>query len=273
MYVLLNDKVLADKQTKSFDNRAFKYGDGGFETIRVINGEPMHVDLHFARLINTCLLLGIEPAKEFTPVSFEESLKKSIAVNSISKGGRIRYTYFRSGGGKYAPETNELETFIEVEPLDVNQYELNKKGLTCGICDGITLNYHQFSAYKTLNALPYVMASRYMQEKKLDNVLLLNDKQCIVEFANANIFLIKGNSVFTPPITEGCIDGVMRKVIIEHFRNKNYKVHIDPIHVNALQQAEEVFACNSIIGIQWVAAIGNKRYLNSHLKDFLVGLL
>jgi branched-chain amino acid aminotransferase len=267
MYVLLNDKVLADKQTKSFDNRAFKYGDGGFETIRVIDGKPVHVSLHFDRLMRTLKVLGINLPLGFNEPAFLESLQKVIAVNSISEGGRIRYTYFRSGGGKYSPESNDLESFIEIESLENNQYELNKKGLTCEVCDQVTLNYHQFSAYKTLNSLPYVMASRYMAEKNLDNVLLLNENKRIVEFANANIFLVKGNSVFTPPISEGCIDGVMREVILDYLKHHNFKVYEDPIHVNALQQAEEVIACNSIVGIQWISAIGSKRYLNNQLKD------
>lgn len=267
MYILLNNKVLADNQVKCLNNRGFKYGDGGFETIRVINGEPMYTDLHYKRLINTLSILGLHPSNEFSPLTFEDSLKKCIAVNSIKGGARIRYTYFRAGGGKYTPESNEVETYIEIEPIESNFYELNKKGLTCEICPTVRLNYHQFSEYKTLNALPYVMASKYMKQKELDNVLLLNDKDCIVEFANSNVFLVKGNSIFTPPITEGCIDGVMRSVIIDFFKKHHFKLHEDPIHVHALQQAEEVFSSNSINGIQWVGAIGGKRFLHSKIKE------
>lgn len=265
MYSLLNDNLISDEKLKQLNNRAFRYGDGCFETIRVIGGEVVNLELHYERLVNTINVLKLD-FPELTIQSFQTELQKLIATNEITKGARIRYTIFRDGEGLYTPKMNLAKRLIEIAPLEANSYQLNEKGLNCGVCKEVVLGKSTYSAYKTINALPYVMASIYKKESNYDNLILLNKESRVVEMCNSNIFLVKGNTIFTPPISEGCIDGVYRKFLIKNIPKLGYKVILDPIHVNAVSSADEIFITNSIFGIQWVGAVGKKRYLNSFTK-------
>lgn len=265
MYALLDNKVISDSKLNLLKNRGFKYGDGCFETIRVINGRLVNSELHYERLFKTVHVLKIN-FKQLTFYSFKEELDKLISMNEILNGARIRYTVFRDGDGFYTPDSNDARRLIEISPLSESSYRLNEKGLRCGICSDIKLNYHTYSAYKTLNALPYVMASIYKKESNLDNLILLNNEDRVVELCNSNIFLIKGKVVYTPPLSEGCIDGVFRKFLIQFLPSLGYKVVLDPIHIDAVSSADEIFTTNSISGIQWIGAIDKKRFLNSSIQ-------
>ncbi len=266
MYSLLNDRVVSNQKLLQLTNRAFRYGDGCFETIRVIDGKPIHLELHYERLVNTLGVLKLN-IPNITIQSFQAELEKLIATNEITEGARIRYTVFRDGKGLYTPDSNLAVRLIELSSLESNHYKLNDKGLNCGICKEIVLSYNSFSAYKTLNSLPYVMASIYKEESLFDNLILMNRESRVVEMCNSNIFLIKGSSVFTPPISEGCIDGVYRKYLLHVLPLIGYKVILDPLHINAVSSADEIFVTNSISGIQWVGAMGQKRFQNTKVKE------
>ncbi len=272
MYALLDDNVVSDQKIAAVQNRGFQYGDGCFETIRVLNGEIFNAELHFQRLTKTLDVLKLEHIN-LTYRQFISDLDKLLAMNEYPIAARIRYTVYRSGGGLYTPDTNLAKRVVTISPLEHQNYQLNEKGLSCGICQSVRLSYHTFSPYKTISALPYVMASIELQESKHDNLIMLNNSDHVVEMCNANIFLIKGNTVFTPPISEGCIDGVYRKYIISQLTSHGYKVIQDRIHKNAINTADEVFITNSIQGIQWVGAIGRKRYHNAVIKQIQSSLI
>tara|TARA_R110002049_G_scaffold48541_1_gene139777 strand:+ start:2189 stop:3004 length:816 start_codon:yes stop_codon:yes gene_type:complete len=271
MYALLNDNLVSNEKIAALNNRGFKYGDGCFETIRVVDGRVKHMELHFERLSNTLSALKLI-LSNFTIQSFQLELEKLIATNEISKGARIRYTVYRSGGGLYTPQENNANRLLEISTLDNNNYQLNDKGLNCGVCSEVVLSYHTYSQFKTLNALPYVMASIYKDQSPYDNLILLNKDKRAVELCNANLFLIKGSTVFTPPISEGCVKGVYREYVINKLPNLGYKVIQDPIHIDAVSSADEIFITNSISGIQWVSAFNKKRFLNSSIKKIVQGI-
>lgn len=265
MYALSDDNVVSNQKIRALQNRAFQYGDGCFETIRVVNGEIFNVNLHFQRLTKTLEVLRLDH-QNLTIDQFIGDLDKLLVMNEKPDSARIRYTVYRSGGGLYTPNTNLAKRIVTLSLLDLPDYQLNEKGLSCEICHSVRLSYHTFSPYKTISALPYVMASLELKESKYDNLILLNESNHVVEMCNSNIFLIKGATIFTPPISEGCIDGVFRQFVISQLISLGYKVVQDPIHMDAISSADEVFITNSILGIQWVGAIGRKRYQNSVIK-------
>ncbi len=267
MYVSIDDKIVSSEKLKEFNNRAFKYGDGLFETIRISDGKMINSLRHFNRLVDGMQMLQMELTKEFDFESFCSQIEKVIAINEIKEGARLRYTVYRNADGFYTPLSNSFSTFIELQALPVNNFQFNEKGLITDICKTVILQNNQWSNLKSLNALSYVMASVEMQKKKLDNIILLNDNDRIVETANSNIFLIKGNKIFTPKLSEGCVAGVMRSTIIKKISQTEFTLSEECLHFNTLSEADEVFISNSIQGINWLAAIGKKRYLNKKVRS------
>lgn len=267
MYVSIDDKIVSSQKLKEFNNRAFKYGDGLFESIRISNGKILNAQRHFNRLRSGMKLLQMEVNNDFNLEFFCNQIEKVIAINEIKEGARLRYTVYRNAEGFYTPTSNEFSTFIEIQSLPTNYYEFNEKGLITDVGNSLVLQNNQWANLKSINALPYVMASIEMQKKNLDNLILLNAENRIVETANSNIFLIKGNKIFTPKLSEGCVSGVMRATIIDQLASANYSVLEECLHVDTLYEAEEIFISNAIIGINWVAAIGKKRYLNKKVRS------
>lgn len=269
-FLNINGRITEIKDALGFQNRAFQYGDGLFETIRIISGKAILLDRHFQRLNNGLNRLKIKNHLDFR--SFSVEVEKCIQVNKINMGGRLRITAFRESGGYYSPTDNKLGYCMEVQALSQETYELNSQGLGVDICEDIELPIDQFSNLKTLNALPYVMAGIYKKENGLDDVLLLNSEGNICEGNSSNVFLVAGNTLLTPSLDQGCVAGVMRSLILEIAENAGMRVVQARVRAEEMEIAEEVFFTNAIKGIQWVGAFRKKRYFNSTSKKLMAAL-
>ncbi len=120
---------------------------------------------------------------------------------------------------------------------------------------------HILSTLKTTNRIVNVLASIYAKENEYDNCLLINDTKHIVEAINGNVFLVKDNTVITPPLTEGCVQGIIRKNMIQSLKKSSvYQLEERKISPFELLKADEVFITNSIIGVQSVKIYRKKVY-------------
>jgi branched-chain amino acid aminotransferase len=257
-----------DEPVFKSSNRAFKYGDALFETIRVIGGQPRFLEDHFMRLKKGMQILKMIPGG----ISFNElkdQIVKLIEKNHIKDGGRVRLTVFRSGGGLYAPENEGKSYLIEATPLKDHHYTLNEKGLSIDIYSDLKRHRNILSQIKTTNNIPNVLTGIYKNEKGLDDCIVLNDQGRIVEALSSNIFLYKNNNLYTPSIEEGCMDGVMRKQILKIAKEMNINVFEGMLNGSMLLQADEMFLTNAISGIQWVVSYREKRYFNKAAKLIL----
>ncbi len=99
------------------------------------------------------------------------------------------------------------------------------------------------------------MAARYAKENKLNDCLVLNTNERIADSTIANIFLIKDQKLFTPPLSEGCVNGVMRRYIIEQ-----YAVNETVFTVDDILSADELFLTNAMYGIRWVQQFREKKF-------------
>jgi len=267
LYRCFNNRFYPEEEAIFGLNRAMKYGDGLFESIRIIDGRPKYLDFHFQRLQKGLSALKID----FSQAKWNEiqtCLTQLVIRNEINRGGSLRLTVYRGGEGKYTPSENGLEYCIEARSLEVNQYQLNAKGLTIEISD-FPLPKSRFSNFKTLNSLHYVMASIEREEKRVDELVLLSAAQKVIETTSSNLFLVIGNKVITPPLSEGCLGGVMRRVVISKLSSMEYTIVEGSISLSELEQADEVFLTNASKGIQWVGSYRNKRYFNKVAKQLL----
>lgn len=251
-------------------NRAFRYGDSLFETIRVSSKNILLFDAHIERLTSSMSFLKMEIPAAFNKDELGKQIIKLLNLNRLFQGVRVRLTVYRTEGGLYTPTSNKINYIIEAEKLDNEKYILNTKGLVIDIFKDFKKPLNRLSNLKTNNAIPYILAGIYKTERNLGDCLLLNENNNIIEAISSNLFVVKGRNIFTPSLDDGCLDGVMRNRIIEIALELNYIVFEDAsIRENDLIDADELFLTNAISGIKWIGAFKSKRYYNNSAKLFV----
>jgi branched-chain amino acid aminotransferase len=245
-----------------FSNRAFRYGDSLFESIRVCNGKIMFLKDHLTRLKLGMTVLRMNVPAEFNYENVDGAIKLLLVKNRIGRNARIRLTVFRNEGGFYAPETNDISFLIEAENIDAEGYVLNQKGLWVDIYADIKKQINKLSNIKSGNALHFVMAGLAKTSMKLDECLLVNENGNIIEAISSNLFIVKNGCMYTAPLNEGCVDGIMRKQILKLAAVNKVLTFEMPLTINSLMNGDELFLTSSIRGIRWVGQYKTKFYTN-----------
>ncbi len=255
-----------------FTNRAFRYGDALFESIRVCNNKIMFLKEHLTRLKLGMTVLRMNLPADLTSENLAEMMSELLKKNQHLPNARIRLTVFRNGGGYYAPESNDISFLIESSPM-TGPYELNHKGIWVDIYADIKKSINKLSNIKSANALLYVMAGVAKQSMKLDECLLINENGTICEAISSNIFVVKNGTLFTSPLSEGCVAGIMRKQIMHMATENKILTFESPLTMYTLLNGDEVFLTNSIQGIQWVGQYKDRFYTNKISQLFHEKLL
>lgn len=268
-YISLNGKLLQkDAAILSVANRAFRYGDALFETVKCVNGLPLFLEAHLQRLYSGMEILEYTWNDQLLKTVLNEEIKRLLVRNRLKEGARLRITVFRNDGGFYTPETNEVSVLLETTP-DIDSYQLNESGLSIGVFDEIFKPIHAFNGLKSANALLFVKAGLAKTRKQVDDLIILNSKGLVCETISSNIFMIIHKRLITPPLSEGCLPGIMRQNILALAPKLGLEVLETPVGVNALDQAEEVFVSNAIHGVQWIKGFENKRYFHKISKRII----
>ena len=240
------------------DNGAFRYGYGLFETMLVQNGAIRLQQYHWDRLFAGLKQLYFETPAHMNGDWLENEVLKTVKKNSLEQLCRVRLQLFATGGGLFGLESNQPGMVIECFPLDENQLQLNENGLVAGIATALSKSMDSLSNLKSCNALIYAIAARQAKAKKWNDALISNTSGNIIESAIANLFWIKNSTIYTPPLADGCVSGVMRRHIMEQV-----SVQEKSLSAEALRDADEVFLTNAIKKIRWVGDIADSRY---HMK-------
>jgi branched-chain amino acid aminotransferase len=260
------DFVLADQPVVKATNRSFRYGDALFETIRIANFKPQFLKEHLQRLTNGMRVLKMQPNPIFSESFFEQAILELAQKNGVASDGRVRLTVYRNDGGFYAPSDNTVSFLMEVSSLDEKGYTLNQKGYTVDLYTEIKKSLGPLASIKSANSMLYVMAGIFKNANNLDDCILVNDKVSITEAISSNIFAVKNGVLYTSPVEDGCVDGVMRKKIIEIAEANRIAVYELSVMQSVLLGADELFLTNAINGIRWVVAYKQKRYFNTTSK-------
>ena len=253
-----NGELLFKENIKlTTDNRGFKYGDGIFETVKVVNKKVVFWEDHYFRLMASMRMLRMKIPMEFTLEFLEKEILKTVAVLEEVTSYRVRLNVFRKDGGLYTPKTNEIDYLIEASELNYKTKEVYQVDVFKDF-----YNYSGLlSTVKTNNRMINTLASIYANENDLENCVLLNERKGVVEVTNGNIFVVKDNLVKTPALTEGCIKGIVRSKVIEILsKNKDFTIEETAISPFEIQKADEVFITNAIVGIQAVTKYKKKSF-------------
>lgn len=244
-------------------NRAFRYGDGLFESIAVAKKNIPFIDDHWNRLTEGAAVLSMQLPAGFTKEHLTKSILELAALNAIDGCACARVTLYREGRGRYNPDTMQSGCLVEAEPIRGELFEFSEKGVTIGLFTDAVKSIDRLSAYKTCSALVYVLASVYKTKAGWDDCLILNSRERICDSTNSSVFIVKGSVISTPALSEGCVNGVMRKQIITLAQSAGWHVHETALETEILREADEVFLTNAVRGIRWVGCFGNKQYQNA----------
>ncbi len=266
VFINFNGEILpAGTKLVSVNNRAFKYGDGLFESMRLMKGQLKFAELHADRLQRGMKALKIDGYSQMDTWFLREKCEDISRRNKI-KHGRLRLTVYRDADGLYTPLRNNMAYVLELQPLDEPRYFLNPKGLIVDIFADLPKPTNFLSNIKTCNSLIYVMAGLFKTQNKLDEVFLLNQHGFLCEASSSNVFVWYQSHLYTPALSEGCVEGVMRQVIIDLAKKINIPVTEAQINPEILYEADEVFITNATRGIQSVMGFGVRRYFNEVSK-------
>ncbi|GAB3922299.1 aminotransferase class IV [Mucilaginibacter myungsuensis] len=268
-FINFNDEIVfADTKLLSTDNRGFKYGDGLFESMRLMKGQLKFADLHADRLQRGMKALKIDGYSQMD-AWFLRDRTESLAIRNKFKHGRVRLTVYRDSTGLYTPVQNKMGFCFEMQPMEEPRYFLNDKGLIMDVFLDLGKPLNFLSNVKSCNSLVYVMAGIHKSQNKLDDVFIINQNKLLCEASSSNVFVLYKNHLYTPALSEGCVEGVMRQVVINLALSLQIPVTEAQINPEILYEADEVFLTNAVKGIQWVMGYGVKRYFNKISKELM----
>lgn len=266
-FINIDGKIIPEAEISlAPNNRAYLYGDGCFETIKVVKGKPINIENHIARILSGAEILRLRIPSYFSVHYFKIQISELIHHSNHKLGGRARLSFDRSPGGTYMPTTNEVTYTIEFMPDDTDGFALNERGLEVDIYNDIKKPINKLSTIKTKNGLIYVMASIDAQEKQLDDMLIQNEKRSIIESSSSNIFVVSNSVLYTPSLDEGVLAGTMRMTLINLALKAGIKVYECAIMPQHLLAADELLLTNAISGIKWIGGFRTKRYRNEMAK-------
>jgi branched-chain amino acid aminotransferase len=262
-YINLNGKIsIIANAIIPVDNGAFRYGYGLYETMMIENGTIRFKDYHWERLFAGLRQLYFDIPSLMTPEWLEEEVLCIVKKNQAEKLCRVRLQMFAGEGGLYSSDNNQPGFIIECLPLDKDMIKFNENGLLIGVATDLSKSTDGLSNLKSCNALIYAMGARQAREHKWNDALITNTDGNIIESMLANIFWVKDKVVYTPPLSDGCVAGVMRRHIISTIGT----IKEQSLSKEALLDADEVFLTNAIKKIRWVGAMEDKKYDNKITK-------
>ena len=265
-----NGNIVSQDTNGLSQNRAFLFGDAVFETVKIVNSKILFLEDHYFRLMASMRVVRMEIPMNFTMEYMEEQILSLVAKNGLSNSARARVTVYRKDGGFYLPQSNEVSFLIQAMPLEKTLYVVEKESYEVDLYKDFYVSKQLLSSIKTTNRILNTTASIYADENGLDNCLLLNDAKNVIEAIQGNLFMVKGSKLITPPVSEGCLNGVMRKQILELAKKvSGLEVIEDVISPFELQKADELFITNVIKGVQPITKYRKKEFAVNYSKILL----
>jgi branched-chain amino acid aminotransferase len=245
-------------------NRALKYGDGFFETIRVAYGIPQFWPNHLQRMNLAIQTLGFQPLSLNGWGNLYQLILQQIQTKCL-QAGRLRLSAFRYAAGLYGPSSDNWVVNLLLSSsdnsqndssIDANQYQLLAP-IRALVVKSPYLIGHPLGSFKSLNALPYVLAQRTASQQGFETCLIIDKNGYLIEAGYANVVLIKENICYLPKLDEYGIMGVMQPIVVDILANLGIPITSIHIHSSSFNQYGKIWLINTMIGIREIAQIKN----------------
>ena len=256
-----NGQLVTSDTLLSNSNRAFLYGDGVFETLKIVNNKILFFEEHYFRLMASMRIVRMQIPSNFTLEFLEEEVLNLVKENGFQNSARVRFTVFRNDGGFYLPKTREVSYLIQVSELETKKYQIANLNYEVDLYKDFFISKQLLSTIKTTNKMINITGSIFADENGFQNCILLNNEKNVVEVLNGNLFMLLNNKLITPAVADGCLNGIMRKQILNLAKKvENLEVLEESISPFDLQKADELFITNIIIGIQPITKYRKKEF-------------
>lgn len=254
-------------------NRGFLYGDAIFETIKVLDNKVLFLEDHYFRLMASMRICRMEIPMNFTMEYFEEQILSLVQSLSTSNAYRVRFSVYRESEGFYLPKSRQVQFIITASNLNSDLYSFQKEQYEVELYKDFYLPKQLLSTLKTNNKMLQITGSIFANENGYENCLVLNDEKNVIEALQSNLFMKTGNTIVTPPVSDGCLNGIMRKQVLEILK-KMEGIEVKEISISPfdLQKADELFLTNVISGIQPITKYRKKEYASEFAKEVLIRL-
>ncbi len=216
--------------------RAFVYGDLVFESMRFEAGQIPFISYHLDRLKAAAKCLKMEFPNQLNETAVLEQANQ--LIQNADESFKIRLVLYRDASGFYLPNQNQAKWELAIFPLSQREKPMPIK---MGIYTDIQKQYNQLSSFKTGNALLYVMASIWAKENGFDDAFIINEQGRVCEATSSNFCWFDGTNWFTPPLTEACVAGIGRRILLE-----NEQVIEKICYLNDLKAAQKIYLTNAI---------------------------
>ena len=240
----------------SIADRSFQYGDGCFTTMLTQKDRIVHWIAHMERM-NSCLDVLHIPRPDWEQV--EEWLEQ---VNTGEDKGGLKLLITRGEGGRgYSPsQVGKPNIVISRFEFPLHYHNWVQVGIELGVCQTPLGHNPLLAGHKHNNRLEQVLLKSEMERQaKVDGIAFDIDGY-VIETTMANIFWFTDNTLYTPLLDRAGVNGVIRRKILEWALKENITVHTDRFRLDALLCAEEIFICNSILGVAPVHTIESNSY-------------
>ncbi|GAB4330472.1 MAG: aminodeoxychorismate lyase [Flammeovirgaceae bacterium] len=265
MYVSFNYTFIPEEEFRlPYTDRAFQYGDRLFETMILRKGRISFLKDHISRLKNGMKHLGYQNYKKISTEAVENIVKKLAEKNFLGDWARVKLIVWRKEGGKYTPNDNGFNILIATEPHIVPSKNEWRK---VSFAETVRLFHSPISRYKC-HSLPYVLAGVEKNERRLEELILLDHHENVAECIASNIFWIKQGVFYTPKINSGCIAGILRKNLLDFLEKKGIPFQKVMAKKTELLMAENIFTCN-VTGIYHILSIDNQNFEKATWVDDL----
>ena len=264
MTIFLNGQFVSEAQAViPVNDRGFMYGDGLFETVRIVNGRPFRLAQHLERMMRGADFMKIK--SPFTPKELQQFAEQLIEKNQMPEA-ILRVTLTRGPGERgYTPKSEGRPTAVmtlhTAPPLETPvQWSLITSSFRVLAADPL-------SSFKTLNRLTHVMARAEAAEKGADEALLINTNGEVAETASGNIFWVYNDKLCTTPTGRGVLPGITRAVVLEICQALGLLTNKRVIKPEALRNSEGVFITQSAFGVVPVVTFDDEPVAPSPLVD------
>ena len=252
-----NGEIQQTSPALSAKNRGFLYGDGVFDIVKYVEGSLFFWEEHYLRLMAGMRILRMNIPMSFSMEYLEEEILNLIKANGIeTKPAKVRLSIFRKEG-----TSNEIDYLIETKVIENPFYVLNEEPYEVELFKDFFVQPDLLANVNHLNRNVNVLGRIFADENDYQNCILLNSNKSIAGVLNGNLFVVNGNTLKTPPLTDGALNGITRKMLIKTLgKTKDYEVVETSISPFELQKADELFFTNSIVGIQPIRQYRKKAY-------------
>ncbi len=259
MKAIFNSRIVnsSDHLFKT-SNRSFCYGDGLFETIVTGRERINLIEKHLLRLKRGCQVLDIDFPNDLNSQSLEIMINELKKENRLKGDLRSKLIVWRNTGGMYSPHHSESSFSLETKSTESKIFQ---KIENVDISLNIHTLYSPISFAKTTSALNYVLAGIEKTNRGLDEIILTDQFGNLSETHSSNLFWVSKGQVYTPELSTGCIEGVMRNTVIELLTKFNIPIKQVITNYHNIYQAKYAFSTNAS-GIRYFGQVGQSQLKN-----------